>query len=444
VAKSALTALRGSLVSFVDDPFLTGAEDAFVYEPDGLVICRDGKIESAGAYDALRNAVPEGTEIADHSGCLITPGFIDTHVHYVQTEIIAAPGLQLLGWLSEYVFPAEEAFADEAHAQKIASIFCDRLLSNGTTTALVYCASYPQSVDALFIEAEKRNMRLLAGKCMMDRNAPDALLDTAKGSYDESKALLVKWQGRGRLHYAITPRWAGGSTPEQLELAGALWREHPDAHLQTHIAENRDEIAFVMKLFPARKDYLDIYAHYGLVGPRAVLGHGIYLGESELCRCHEADAAIAHCPTSNLFLGSGLFALRKAKDVKRPVHVGLGTDIGAGTSFSALATLNEAYKVSQLVNAPIGALQGFYLATLGGARALHLDDRIGSLRPGIDADLAIIDPKATDLLAFRTARAQSIEDVLFVLMTLGDDRAVRATYIAGECAHRRKSLAADS
>jgi len=440
MASSTITALRGTLVTFTGDPFLVNPGSAFVHEPDGLIVCRDGIIEAVGPYDSVRSTLPKDVPITDYSGCIISAGFIDTHVHYVQTGIIAAPGKQLLQWVSDYVYPVEEAFANEAHGRAVAAVFCDALLHNGTTTACVYCAVYPQSVDALFAEAEQRRMRMIAGKCMMDRNVPEALRDTPQSGYDQSKALIAKWHGKGRLLYAITPRWAGSSTPAQLEAAGALWREHPELHVQTHIAENRDEVAFIAKLFPERKDFLDVYDHYGLVGRRAVLGHAIWFSESEFCRVHEREASIAHCPTSNLFLGSGLFQLRKAKDKTRPIHVGIGTDIGAGTSFSQLATLNEAYKVAALNEAPIGALEGLYLATLGGARALDLDGRIGSLQQGREADLVLLDPSATPLLAFRNARSQSIEETLFVLMTLGDDRAVRATYVAGRLAHAREPV----
>jgi guanine deaminase len=287
------------------------------------------------------------------------------------------------------------------------------------------------SVDALFAEAERHNLRLIAGKVLMDRNAPAALTDTARSGYDQSKALIDRWHGRGRCLYAVTPRYAGSSTPEQLELAGALWREHPGTFMQTHIAEQHDEIAWVMKLFPQRRDYLDIYAHYGLIGRRAVLAHGVHLDESEFERCHASGTALAHCPTSNLFLGSGLFPLRAARDPRRPVHVGLGTDIGAGTSFSLLATMGEAYKVAQLRNRPIDAVEAFFLSTLGGARALALEDRVGTLAPRHEADMVVLDPNATPLLAFRNRRSRSIAETLAVLMTLGDDRAVRATYVAG-------------
>ena len=432
-----LTAIRGSILSFSDDPFLADSAQCFHYEPDGLILCRGGLIDAVGPYAELRSRLPAATTIADCSGCILSAGFIDAHVHYVQTGAIAAPGKQLLQWIEDYIYPVEEGFADEAHARAIASVFCDAILRNGTTTASVYCAVYPQSVDALFEEALKRNLRLIAGKCMMDRNVPEALRDTAQSGYDQSKALIEKWHGKGRLLYAVTPRWAGSSTPAQLEAAGALWKEYPDLTLQTHLAENREEVAFIAKLFPERKDFLDVYDHYGLVGRRSVLGHGIWLSDCEFQRIHERRASIAHCPTSNLFLGSGLFRMRAAKDPKRPIEVGLGTDIGAGTSFSLLATLNEAYKVAALNTAPLTALEGFYLATLGGARALGLEERIGSLAPEREADIVVLDPKATPLLAFRTARARSFEEVLFILMTLGDDRAVRATYVAGALAHRR-------
>jgi guanine deaminase len=432
-----ITALRGTIVTCRDDPFLTDPRKAFATVSDGVVLCRNGLIEAVGPAADIMPSLPAGTPVTHHEGCLIVPGFIDTHVHYVQTGMIASPGTQLLDWLDRYAFPAEMAFKDAAHAEAMARVFCDELLRNGTTTALVFCAVYPQSVDALFAEAERRGMRMIAGKVLMDRNAPGALRDSAQQGYDDSKALIARWHGRGRSLYAITPRFAGTSTPAQLDAAGSLWREHPDVRVQTHIAENRREIEWTAELFPSRKNYLDIYDHHGLIGRRAVLAHGVHLSEDELCRCHESGTAIAHCPTSNLFLGSGLFQAGKAKDRKRPVEVGLGTDIGGGTSFSLLTTMGAAYEVAQLNGRTLSAVEAFYLATLGGARALALEDRIGSIAPGREADLAVLDPKATPLLALRNARADSIEDVLFALMILGDDRAVRATYVAGTPAHQR-------
>lgn len=430
--KTKTRAIRGDLAYFVDDPFLSDPTRAFAYERDGIVLVEDGRIAAAGPAEKIKPLVPDDAETDHYPGCLISAGFIDTHVHYVQTGMIGAPGGQLLDWLTRYTFPAEQEFQDKAHAERVARIFCDELIRNGTTTALVFCASFPQSVDALFEEAAARNLRLIAGKVLMDRNAPEALRDTPQRAYDESKALIAKWHGKGRALYAITPRFAITSTPAQLEVAGALWREHPGVFVQTHIAENPREIEETGKLFPGRKDYFDVYAHYGLAGERAVFAHGVHLTEREFCRCHETGTALSHCPTSNLFLGSGFFSVAKAKDPKRPVHLGLGTDIGAGTSFSLLATLNEAYKVSQAGGAPLDAIEAFYLATLGGARALRLEDKIGSIQPGLEADLVVLDPGATPLLKFRSERAQSVKEMLFILMTLGDDRAVKAAYVAGE------------
>lgn len=424
-------ALRGALVYFLDDPVLSGSDRPFVHESDGIVLCRGGRIEAVGSAADLAPRLPPDVELRHFPGCLISAGFVDTHVHYVQTGIIGSYGEGLLEWLNRYTFPAEQAFADPAHARAVAGLFCDQLLANGTTSALVFCAVYPQSVDALFAEAEARGMRIAAGKVLMDRNAPDALRDTARTAYDESRSLIARWHGKGRLLYAITPRFAPTSSEEQLELAGALWKESPGTYVQTHIAETRDEVAWVRELFPGDETYLGIYDRFGLVGPRSVLAHGIHLEEAELCACHERGAAVAHCPTSNLFLGSGLFDIRRTRDPRRPVLVGMGTDIGAGTSFSMLETLGEAYKVARLGGALLDPVESLYLATLGGARALGLDGKIGSIRSGWEADLVVLDPAATPLLAFRSARAQSIEELLFVLMTLGDDRAVRATFVAG-------------
>lgn len=426
-----IKAVRGDLIYFNDDPFLSDPARAFVYERDGIVLIKNGLIETAGPAAKITPLIPDGTKVDHYPGCLITAGFVDTHIHYVQTGMIGSPGGQLLDWLEQYTFPTELEFRDKAHAAKVAKVFCDELINNGTTTALVFCATFPQSVDALFEEAARRNMRLIAGKVLMDRNAPDGLLDTPQRAYDESKALISKWHGKGRALYAITPRFAITSTPAQLEAAGALWNEHDGVLMQTHIAENPREIDEVAELFPERKDYFDVYEHYGLCGERSVFAHGVHLSEAEFCRCHETGTALSHCPTSNFFLGSGFFNVARAKDPARSVHVGLGTDIGAGTSFSLLATLNEAYKTSQVHSAPLDAVKAFYLATLGGARALRLDHKIGSIKPGLEADLVVLDPAATPLLKFRNERANSIEEILFVLITLGDERAVRATYVAG-------------
>ncbi|MFO7189354.1 MAG: guanine deaminase [Pseudomonadota bacterium] len=430
---SAVRALRGTLVWFHDDPFVN--DDAMRVVEDGIVAMAGGRIVASGPASEVLPALPPGVRPMSYGRSLILPGFVDAHIHYVQAQIVGSCGAQLLDWLDRYTFNAEQAFAEVLHSEAIARFFCDELLRHGTTTAVTFCAVYPQSVEAVFGEAERRNMRLIAGKVLMDRNAPAALTDTAQKGYDDSKTLLEKWHGRGRLLYAITPRFAGSSSPEQLEAAGALWREHPDAYLHSHLAENLAEVAWVRQLFPDALDYVDVYERYGLLGPRALYAHGIHLSERELGRLAATGTAIAHCPTSNLFLGSGLFRLHAAR--KHGIHVALGTDIGAGTSYSLLKTMGDAYKVAQLNGQTLTAAQAYYTATLGAARALRLDDRIGALEPGYEADLVVLDVAATPALQLRTRNADGVEDLLFALMILGDDRAVRATYIAGELAHDR-------
>lgn len=429
------SAVRGHAISYRGDPFFD--DQAFVDITDALIVSQDGQITSFGSYDETQGAVPPGVEVTHYPNHLITAGFIDTHVHYVQTGIIGAYGSQLIDWLNHYTFVEEQAFADKGHADEIASRYFDELVRNGTTTAVTFCAVYPGSVDAFFEESERRGMRMIGGKVLMDRNAPDHLLDTAQSGYDDSKALITKWHGRGRQLYAITPRFAPTSTPEQLEAAGALWKESPGTFQHTHVSENVGEIAWVRSLFPERDGYLDVYDHYGLLGRRSVLAHGVHLTARERHRVAETGSAVAHCPTSNLFLGSGLFHVHDAKDPKRPMHVGLGTDVGAGTTFSMLATMNEAYKVAELNSYPMDAVKSFYLATLGGAAALDLDDRIGSIAVGKEADFVILDPNATPLLSYRAGRAESTEELMFVLSIMADDRSVAATYIAGRPAYER-------
>ena len=443
---SSLSAIRGHLVWFVDDPFVAGAR-AFRHETDGAVVIEDGRITKAGAFAEIFPTLPADCRVDRYEGCVISPGFIDTHVHYAQTGIIAAHGgvkndahgAQLLDWLNQYAFPAELAMRDRANADAMARAFCDELIRNGTTTAMVFCTVFPSSVDALFEEAARRNLRIIAGKVLMDRHAPAALLDTPRSSYDDSKALIAKWHGRGRARYAITPRFAPTSSPEQLELAGALWAEHPDTYVHSHISENAAECAWVRELFPEHDRYLDVYEAFGLTGRRAMYAHGVHLDEQDFAQCHASGTALAHCPTSNLFLGSGLFNLGMATRADRRVRVGLGTDVGAGTSFSMLATLNEAYKVAQLTGSALDGVTGWYLATRGAADALDLVGTVGSFEPGCDADLIVIDPQATPLLKLRSERCQSIEELLFVLMTLGDDRAIKAKYVAGQTAREARA-----
>ncbi|MBI6945168.1 guanine deaminase [Pseudomonas putida] len=437
---STIKALRADLVTFTGDPFLKATDECLQFIQDAVVVITDGLITDLGPAAEVLGRLPDGVVPEHYPDAIISAGFIDTHVHYPQTEMIGAYGEQLLEWLNTYTFVAEQRFASPEHAERIAKVFLRELLRAGTTTAVVYCTVHPQSVDAFFTESSRFNTRMVAGKVLMDRNAPEALLDTAQRGYDESKALINRWHNQGRQHYCITPRFAPTSTEAQLEVCGTLAREHPDAFIQTHLCENRDEIKWVLELFPARKSYLDVYAHAGLVRDRSVFGHGIHLTEADFCTCHQTGAALAHCPTSNLFLGSGLFRLFDAKDPKRPVRVGLGTDLGAGTSFSQLQSLNEAYKVAQMNQTRLNAVQAFYLATRGSAEALCLEDRIGTVAKGYEADLVILDKKATPLLAFRSEFCKDIIEQLFVLMILGDDRAIKATYVAGEKVYSREGV----
>jgi guanine deaminase len=432
------TALRGPALTFTGDPFLVGAEKAMRYESDALIVIEDGSIQAFGPYDRAKSSLPAGTPVTNYtSDSLILPGFIDVHVHYPQTQIIGAYGKQLIDWLNKYTFIAEQQFSKKKHARSVAQVYLRECLRAGTTTAMVYCTVYPESVDAFFEESEALGTRMIAGKVMMDRNAPEELTDTPKRGYDESKALIQRWHGRGRQLYCVTPRFAPTSSPEQMEMTGALWKESPGTYLQSHVSENQGEVAWVKELYPDRKGYLDTYDHFGQLGPRAVYGHGIWLSEDELRRCHETGTAIAHCPTSNLFLGSGLFKVNEAKREDRPVRVGLATDLGAGTSFSQLVTMNEAYKVAQLNGYSLSARHAYYLATRGAAHALYLDDKIGSIAPGFEADLVVLDLKSTPLIDFRMKHCSDIDEALFVQLIMGDDRATRATYVAGELRYDR-------
>lgn len=429
------TAVRGHAISFRADPFFCA--DALVDIEDALIVSEGGRVSAFGPYRETEGAIPAGVTVAHYPDALICPGFVDTHIHYVQTGIIASFGEQLIEWLNDYTFVEEQRFADRSYADEVARLYFDQLLANGTTTAVTFAAVYPGSVDALFAESERRGMRTIGGKVLMDRNAPDGLLDTAQSAYEDSKALIARWHGKGRNLYAVTPRFAPTSTPEQLELAGALWGESPGTFHHTHVSENLNEVKWVKELFPERAGYLDVYDHYGLLGRRSVLAHGVHLTAAERRRVHETGSAVAHCPTSNLFLGSGLFDVREAKDPHTPMHLGLGTDIGAGTSFSLLETMNEAYKVAELNAYPLDAQKSFYLATRGGAEALDLAAQIGSIEVGMEADFVVLDPRATPLLEYRAARAESTEDLMFILSIMGDDRSVAATYVAGEPAYER-------
>ncbi len=422
--------IRGRVLTFTDDPATAGSA-AYVYFEDGGVLVANGRVEGAGAARDILARAPEGATVDDHSGAIVMPGLIDAHIHYPQTQVIGSYGAQLLDWLHGYTFVEEQKFADPAHCGRIAEFFLDELFRCGTTTAMVYCTVHPQSVDAFFTVAERRGARMIAGKTMMDKDAPAALMDTAQRGYDESKALINRWRGRGRLEYAITPRFAVTSTKEQLEAAGALAREFPGTYVQTHLDENKAEIARVAELFPEALNYLDVYDRAGLLGSRSVFGHCIHLEDGEVAALAASRSVAAFCPTSNLFLGSGLFD--QARLARAGVRIALATDVGGGTSYSMLRTAAEGYKVLQLNRQSWPALHAFYRMTLGNARALSLDDRIGSIEAGKEADLVVLNSRATPAMAHRMETAEGdLAAELFVLITMGDDRAVRQTYIAGE------------
>ncbi|MEA2488865.1 MAG: guanine deaminase, partial [Acidobacteriota bacterium] len=376
---------------------------------------------------------PEQADGADVVDCgrhaLITPGFVDTHLHAPQLEMIGSYGGHLLEWLNRYTFPTERKFEDPEHARRVARAFYDELLRNGTLTALVFSTIHPIATDIFFEEAERRGFRGIIGKTMMDRHAPEYLLDaTPLQSYEESRVLLEKWHGRGLLHYAITPRFAPTSTPELLEAAGTLKREFPDAWVHSHISENQNEVRWVQELFP-EAEYADVYDRYGLLGNRTVLAHGVWLSEEELDLLARRGTRVAHCPNSNLFLGSGLFKLHHT--LNAGVIVGLGSDIGAGTTPSLFNAMADAYKIQQVQHVSLSPFHLWYLATLGGARALTLDSETGSLEVGKSADFLVLDLHATPLLSLRTERASSLEDLLAGLIFMGDDRAVSRSIIAG-------------
>jgi guanine deaminase len=426
-------AYRASLLHFYADPAFH--EHAHAWHEDGLLVVADGKIEAAGDYATLHPTLPPETAVHDYSGKLIMPGFIDTHIHYPQTDMIASPAPGLLPWLETYTFPTERQFEDPVHARGVAEAFLDELLRCGTTTAMVYCTVHAQSVDAFFTASEARGLRMVAGKVMMDRNSPEFLRDTAESSARDTEQLIGRWHKRGRSLYAITPRFAPTSTQAQLHLAGELARAYPDTFVQTHVAENEDECSWVRSLFPASRSYLDVYDGYGLLRPRAMYGHCIWLNEHDRARMAETQSAAAVCPTSNLFLGSGLFDFEQADAARVPLS--LATDVGGGTSFSMLQTMNEAYKVARLKGSYLPAMRMFYLATLGASRAMQLEGTIGSFTAGAEADFIVLDPRATPLLARRTAHCNSLEELLFALALLGDDRAVAATFSAGRQVHQR-------
>ena len=401
--------------------------DAVLHESQGGILIQNGLITELGSADALRRDHPDA-QVTDHGQSLILPGFVDAHAHYPQTGIIASWGKRLIDWLNSYTFPEEMRFGDPAYAKEMAELYLDLLLANGTTSVASYCTIHPESVDALFTAAAARNMRVFAGKTCMDRNAPEALRDTAQSAYDDSKALLQKWHGNGRASYVITPRFSPTSTPDQLKALGALWAEHPDCLMQTHLSEQTDEIAWVRELFPNARDYLDTYEAHGLLGENGLYGHAIHLEPREIDRLQEVGAALVHCPTSNTFIGSGLFDMGLAKQLR----VGLATDTGGGSNFSMLRSMAAAYEIAQLRGEALHPAQLLWLATQGSAQALQVQDRVGNLAQGMEADLTVLDLASTPAIAQRSARANDIWEALFPTIMMGDDRAITQTYIAGK------------
>jgi guanine deaminase len=422
-------ALRASILHCLADPGEGSKPAAWEYFEDGLLAVHDGRIVDAGPADAVRARLPADIEVTDYAGKLIVPGFIDCHVHFPQLDIIGSYGAQLLDWLNQYAYPVEAKFADPDHAREVANAFVDELLRNGTTTALVFGTVHAHSADAIFEAAEARNMRLIAGKVLMDSNCPEELRDSPDSGYAESKALIERWHGKGRLGYAITPRFALTSSPEQLAAAGKLADEYPDTWIHTHLAENMDEVEQIARQFPDSRSYLDVYEQFGLVRERAVFAHCLHMNDQDRASMAANRAAAAFCPTSNLFLGSGLFDLTAMREAG--VCCGLGTDVGGGTSLSLLRTASEAYKVLHLREHALPATQALYLATLGAAEALRLDDKIGNFEEGKEADFAVLDFEGSNLTARRCAAASTIEEKLFALMTLADDRNIAATYVEG-------------
>lgn len=426
---------RAEILHFLADPAEVGDDISYEYFSDGLMIVKSGLVEAVGHAQDLLPGLPADASVTHYPNSLIVPGFIDCHLHYPQTEIIASYGEQLLEWLETYTFPTEREFSDPDKASDVAEFFFDELMRNGTTSALVFGTVHKQSVDAFFSAAQARRLRMICGKVLMDRNAPDYLTDTPESGYSESKELAERWHGVDRLRYAITPRFAPTCSNEQLAMAGKLLTEYPDLYLHTHLAENSSEVEWVKELFPDRSGYLDVYAHHGLLTKRSIFAHCLHLNNDDFKLLHESGAGIAFCPTSNLFLGSGLFNLARAEEQK--VKVGLATDIGAGTSFSLLQTISDLYKTQQLRNHRLTPFKSLYLATLGGALTLDLDDLIGNFEPGKEADFIVLDYHATPLLARRLNLCKNLTEKLFALQMLGDDRVVKNVHIMGEEAYKR-------
>jgi guanine deaminase len=426
------TLLRGRTLSFLRWPDSARDLDSFRYEEDGGLLLSKGKIRAAGPFAELKAEAGDDVKIIDHRPHLLLPGFIDCHAHMPQMQIIASYGAELLDWLNTYTFPEEAKFRDTQHGRRISRLFLDELVRHGTTSVVAYCSVHKESAEAFFAESHGRNMLNIAGKVMMDRNAPDGVLDTPQSSYDDTKALIAEWHGKGRQHYAVTPRFAITSSPEQMEMVQTLMREHPDLHMQTHLSENHAEIAFTRELYPWAKDYTDVYDTYGLLGSKSLFGHCIHLSEREADALSRSGSVAVFCPTSNLFLGSGLFDYQRYRTRDNAVRIAAATDVGGGTNYSMLRTMDEAYKVVALNGEKMNPFASFWQITLGNAETLSLADRIGTLEVGTDADITVLDAGATPAMRLRMETVRTLAEELFLLQTLGDDRAIAEVYVAGK------------
>ena len=426
-----LKLLRGRTLSFLRWPEAIDDHSAWHYEEDGGLLIDGGKIIAAGPYADVAIKAGAGVAAIDHRPHLLLPGFIDAHVHVPQMQIIASYGAELLEWLNKYTFPEESKFQNAQHGRRIARLFLDEMVRQGTTTVVAYCSVHKASAEAFFAESHDRNMLNIAGKVMMDRNAPDGVLDTPQTGYDDTKALIAEWHGKGRQLYAITPRFAITSSPEQMEMAGALCREHPDLHMQTHLSENHAEIAFTQELYPWSRDYTDVYEHYGLLGKKSLFGHCIHLAEREADALSQSGSVAVFCPTSNLFLGSGLFDYQRFRRREKPLRIAAATDVGGGTNYSMLRTMDEGYKVIALNGEKLNPFQSYWQLTRGNAEALSVADKVGTLDEGTDADIVVLDAHATPAMRLRMETVETLAEELFLLQTLGDDRAIREVYVAG-------------